>query len=251
MSLTSSGLVSVSIVSHGQLAMVNDLLSDIEKYCLSTPLEVVLTINIEEINKLDVNQYSYPIKTIKNDLPKGFGANHNQAFKAASGVYFCVLNPDVRLKFNPFPALVDVLQSSAAGVCAPLVVNSDDQLEESARRFPSPMRIFKKIVGSKKGSDYQISDELLFPDWVGGMFMLFRSTVYKQMHGFDERYFLYYEDVDICARLTNLGMQVVLCPASEVVHLAQRASHKSLKYLRWHISSMLRFFMTPAYWHLL
>lgn len=251
MNLNEVGLVSVSVVSHGQLAMVADLLADLEKYCLSSHLEVVVTINTNELNEVNLELYSYPIKIIKNDRPKGFGANHNQAFKAASGSFFCVLNPDVRLVENPFPALIKVLQSTQVGVCAPLVINMDGAVEDSARRFPNPWTILNRIISGKRLADYTLGHVELLPDWVGGMFMLFRSTTYQQINGFDERYFLYYEDVDICARLTNLGFYVVHCPVVRVVHLAQRASHKSLKYLRWHITSMLRFFATPAYWRLL
>ena len=244
-------LVSVSVVSHGQLAMVADLLADIEEYCLSSRLEVILTINTKEMIEFNLEYYSYPINIIYNDRPKGFGANHNQAFKAASGSFFCVLNPDVRLVANPFPALIKVLQSTQVGVCAPLVISMDGAVEDSARRFPNPWTILKRIISGKRSADYTLGHEVLLPDWVGGMFMLFRSTTYQQINGFDERYFLYYEDVDICARLTNLGFDVVLCPVVRVVHLAQRASHKSLKYLRWHVTSILRFFATPAYWRLL
>lgn len=244
-------LVSVSVVSHGQLAMVLDLLADIQEFCCSTPLEVLLTLNIDEIGDIEVSQYSYPVSIIKNEEPKGFGANHNQAFRAASGMFFCVLNPDVRLITDPFPALIDVLKQTNVGVCAPLVMNTGGHLENSARKFPTPLTILKKVVGRGSSADYAIGNGLLSPDWVGGMFMCFRSVLYKQVNGFDERYFLYYEDVDLCARLTNLGFKVVFCPASKVIHLAQHTSHKSIKYLRWHISSMLRFFMTPAYWRLL
>jgi N-acetylglucosaminyl-diphospho-decaprenol L-rhamnosyltransferase len=251
MNFLGSDLLSVSVVSHCQLDMISDLLSDLERYCFLTPLEVVLTINIAEINKLDIGLYSFPIKIINNEQPKGFGANHNQAYIAALGSYFCVLNPDIRLVADPFPALMSVLQDEKVGVCAPLVVNKDGAVENSARRFPNPWTVLKRFISGKKASDYVIAQEPVLPGWVGGMFMLFRSETYREINGFDERYFMYYEDVDICARLTNLRFKVVLCTASKVIHLAQRTSHKSLKYLRWHVTSMLRFFMTPSFWHLL
>jgi N-acetylglucosaminyl-diphospho-decaprenol L-rhamnosyltransferase len=251
MKLQNANLISLSIVSHGQIEMVTNLLSDIEKHCLSTPLEVLLTINIPEKNEIDIGLYSYPIKIIENAYPKGFGANHNQAFSAASGVYFCVLNPDIRFIEDPFPTLLNLVQDPLVGVCAPQVIDKDGKVEDSARRFPNPWTIFKRLIIYKRSPDYVIANESLLPDWVGGMFMLFRSAIYQRINGFDERYFLYYEDVDICARLTNSGFNVVLCPQSVVVHLAQRASHRNIKYLRWHVTSMLRFFMTPSYWHLL
>jgi hypothetical protein len=88
---------------------------------------------------------------------------------------------------------------------------------------------------------------LVTADWVAGMFMLFPRTVFAQLNGFDEDYFLYYEDVDLCGRLALAGWRVVVCPASRVVHHAQRSSHRSLTYLRWHITSMLHFFLSPVY----
>lgn len=73
------------------------------------------------------------------------------------------------------------------------------------------------------------------------MFMLFPRTVYEQLGGFDETYFLYYEDVDLCARLRKLGYRVGYCADVSVVHDARRASHSNLSYLRRHLASMARF----------
>lgn len=74
------------------------------------------------------------------------------------------------------------------------------------------------------------------------MFMLFRSQDFERLGGFDERYFLYYEDVDICVRAGQQGMRVVACPKVSVVHDARRDSRRSFKHLRWHLASMVRFF---------
>jgi hypothetical protein len=79
------------------------------------------------------------------------------------------------------------------------------------------------------------------------MFMLFPACTYQSVGGFDERYFLYYEDVDLCARLRLLGHEIVLCPDATVMHHARRASHRNFRYLRWHLGSMARFFLSPAY----
>jgi GT2 family glycosyltransferase len=132
-------------------------------------------------------------------------------------------------------------------VAAPLVLGVAGEVEDSARDFPSPLRIACKALGRCKGGNYAIGADLVHPDWVGGMFMLFLSAVYQSAGGFDERYFLYYEDVDLCARLRLLGYLVVLCPQARVVHHARRSSHRNLRYLRWHVGSMTRFFLSPVY----
>jgi len=80
------------------------------------------------------------------------------------------------------------------------------------------------------------------PEWVAGMFMLFHSEDFARLKGFDERFFLYYEDVDICVRAWRDGLKVAACPRVSVVHDARRDSRRSLPHLRWHLASMARYF---------
>lgn len=243
--------VSISVVSHGQAMLVDQLLSDIESYCSATSIELILTLNLEESLPFDPDSFYFKINVIRNEAPLGFADNHNQAFEHATGQFFCVLNPDIRLNSNPFPALLEALVDEAVGVVAPLVLGEGGRIEDSARHFPSPLKILCKFVGRCKGRDYLIENEMIYPDWVGGMFMLFPRAVFKQLGGFDQRYFLYYEDVDLCARLRLSGHEVVLCPAAKVIHYAHRSSHQNFRYFRWHLNSMLRFFFSNVYWRLL
>ena len=240
--------ISISVVSHLQMALVAKLLGDLEAHCQGSHFELLLTLNLEEDLLFDPGDFSYRIKIVRNAVPIGFGANHNRAFSHATGKYFCVLNPDIRLSNNPFPALLSGLNDSSAGVVAPLVLNEIGAVEDSARRFPSPLTILMKLFGRSPGSDYAIRDLPISVDWVGGMFMLFSCDVFERLKGFDERYFLYYEDVDICARLELLGQHALISPLAIVVHRAQRASHRHFRYWRWHLTSMFRFFLSSVYW---
>jgi N-acetylglucosaminyl-diphospho-decaprenol L-rhamnosyltransferase len=243
----SKNLLSISVVSHGQMVMVAQLMKDIHENCEQLDLELILTLNLDEELLFQTSDFFYPVKVIRNLIPKGFGANHNQAFKQALGQYFCVINPDIRFKYNPFSALLAHLKDITVGVVAPWVVGPSGEIEDSMRRFPTPLIILSKVVGLSNKSDYLMTTGSIEPDWVGGMFMLLSQKVFEQLHGFDERYFLYYEDVDLCGRLCLAGLRVVVCPDSQVVHHAQRSSRRSLKYLRWHLASMLRFFLSPVY----
>lgn len=99
-----SSILSISVVSHAQGVLVSQLLADIGKHC-DLPLEVVLTLNVPEPFSPTPSDYGFPIKVISNAEPKGFGSNHNAAFKHAQGEFFCVINPDIRLNGDPFPAL--------------------------------------------------------------------------------------------------------------------------------------------------
>lgn len=240
-------LLSISVVSHRQMALIAGLMQDIHENCAALNIEFILTLNQDEELVFHEQDFFFPIKVIKNLAPKGFGANHNQAFKQADGQFFCVINPDIRFSSDPFSLLLTQLKNPALGVIVPLVVGITGELEDSVRRFPTPSIILAKVFGHGRRGDYSLVSGEIEPDWVGGMFMLFPRQVFDRVHGFDERYFLYYEDVDICGRLRLAGYRVVVCTGSQVVHHAQRSSHRSLKYLRWHLTSMLRFFLSPVY----
>ena len=239
--------ISISVVSHSQIDLVAQLLGDLDAHCRDSNFELILTLNLDEALPFALDSFSYPVKLVRNAMPTGFSANHNQAFTHATGRHFCVMNPDIRLSSNPFNALLACLEDSSVGVVAPLVLDEEGEVEDSARRFPSPLKILCKVFGRCGGPDYAINDAPIYPDWVGGMFMLFPRGIFERLGGFDERYFLYYEDVDICGRLRLLGYEVALCPQARVAHHAQRSSHRDFRYLRWHVRSMARFFLSPVY----
>lgn len=239
--------ISISVVSHGQMQMIKHLLQNIQVHCIGQSIEFILTHNIQEDTAFSVSDFWFPIQVIRNPSPKGFGANHNQAFQIAKGRYFCVLNPDIRFDSCPFEGLLSCFKGPQIGVLAPLVLNPSGQMEDSVRRFPTPQKIFSKLISKSQLPDYVFESENRAVDWVGGMFMLFPCPVFQSLNGFDERYFLYYEDVDICARLSLSNLQTRVCPQIRVVHHAQRSSHRHLKYLAWHLGSILRFFTSPVY----
>jgi len=242
-SADNSAQVTVSIVSHGHGSLVSSLLDDLATHC-GRDIGVILTLNISESVTMGEGAYPFPVELIRNEAQKGFGANHNAAFEHCRSAYFCVLNPDIRISENPFPQLVETLRNRKVGVVAPRILDPLGNIEPSARRFPTPWFIVRKLFHSTAGLESRPEQTALSPDWVAGTFMLFRSEVYFELTGFDERYFLYYEDVDLCRRLRRRGYDVRLLPSVSAVHDARRESRRSLRHLRWHLASMLRFMVT-------
>lgn len=239
--------ITISIVSHLQAKLIDSLVSDLARHCSNDKIEILLTLNLPEDLPFMLNNHPFPLRILKNARPLGFAANHNKAFAEAEGQFFCVLNPDVRLSRNPFPILLPFLDNPKIGVIAPQVTNSAGDLENSSRCFPTPLEIFGKILGQTSVTQEPTAQDVLFPDWVAGMFMLFPREVFREIGGFDTQYFLYYEDVDLCARLALKGYRVALCQNVSVIHDARRASHNNFRYLKWHLASLLRFFRSPVY----
>ena len=232
--------VTVSVVSHGQNALVNQLLGDVQRACASR-VSFVLTQNTADPVPFSVDQLGFPVEIIVNREGKGFGANHNAAFQNCRTPYFCVCNPDIRLPSDPFPALMPALADSGVAVAGPLVRSPDGRIEDSARRFPTAASLLRKFFVDSREPDYPADRGPLRVEWLAGMFMLFRSDAYRSIGGFDEAYFLYYEDVDLCHRLAATGKAAVYEPRTEVIHDARRASRREPGLALHHLRSSLRF----------
>jgi GT2 family glycosyltransferase len=229
--------VALSVVSHAQNWLVNLLLGDLAQL-RPAGLSIIVTQNVRDPDALVRRQDA---EVIINDRPQGFGANHNAAFQRCSSPFFCVVNPDIRLNMDPFPALVEALRGLDSAVAGPRVCDPEGRTEDSARRFPTVPRLVRKLFSGVVGPDYPVDQGPLKVDWVAGMFMLFRSEDFRAAGGFDERFFLYYEDVDICRRLLSRGRRCVFQPDASVIHHARRASRRDLRLMGIHAASAARY----------
>ncbi|MBE7527055.1 MAG: glycosyltransferase [Burkholderiales bacterium] len=235
-------MITISIVSHGQSALVEQLLADLARLDISMVTEVLVTLNIPETIAFKPRDYPYPVSVLRNTAARGFGANHNAAFRQAKGELFCVVNPDIRLPDNPFSILIEEIARHSAGVIGPMVVTPDGMVEDNVRHFPVLTSLAAKLLGYGDGRYvFTARDKTFAADWVAGMFMLFRARDFRAVGGFDEAFFLYYEDVDICARMWKSGRSVLVCPNVRVIHNAQRSSRRNLRYMKWHALSLARY----------
>jgi len=250
--------IHLSIISHGQWSMIRHLLGDLSQLNCSKRLQITLTFNIKESFCIEPSNFPFPIHIIENSHVKGFGENHNTAFHQPPDIkqrkYFAVINPDIRIKEDVFSILIASMndnnelkkKQTPIGVISPAIKNSQGELEDGARELPTPWRILKKLFGQKKHWHYNTNEQYQ-PDWIAGMFMLFKADDFATIDGFNMTYFLYYEDVELCSRLWLDGFCIVVKPDIAVVHNAQRSSHRKLTFLLWHLSSMARFFLSAVY----
>jgi N-acetylglucosaminyl-diphospho-decaprenol L-rhamnosyltransferase len=232
-------LITISIVSHGQLALVRPLLEQLDRHARSMIDKVVLTLNISEPDLLAGMSCGIDIERIENAQPLGFGANHNQAFARCGSAWFLVLNPDIRLDADVLSPLVAQAEADS-GLLTPRILEPGKPAPEQHRALLTPLEILRRRKPGYARPPV--------PAWIPGLFMLFRSTAYAQVGGFDERFFMYGEDFDICARLRLAGWKLQVGEELTARHDAQRESHRSKRYLYWHVSSLLKVWLSPVFW---
>jgi GT2 family glycosyltransferase len=238
--------LTLSIISHGHVADVVLLLKDIQEH-VKKNIKIIITLNIPEHNTLLKDFPFLQIKIIQNQSPKGFAENHNQAFKVSKSTYFAVINPDIRLNStDPFKNLLSFLSNNSnSGIATPIILNQEGSQEDFIRKNLTPLSLIKKYMLHKKRLNESISKDDFF--WIAGMFMVFNSEIYKEINGFDTRFFLYCEDCDICIRLFLKNYTLNVVKDISVIHNAHRSSHKSLKYLVLHITSLFRLWFSFSF----
>ena len=231
--------ITISIVSHGQLALVQPLLEQLDRYSHASIAKIVLTVNIPEPDVLAGRTWGFEVERIDNAAPQGFGANHNQAFAHCGTPWFLVLNPDIRFDSDVLSPLI-AQAAPDAGLMTPRILEPGKTVPEPHRALITPF----EIVGRKKPGYVRPA----VPAWIPGLFMLFRSEVYRQVGGFDERFFMYGEDFDICARTRLAGWTLQVGEDLVARHDAQRESHRSKRYLYWHVTSLLKVWLSRSFW---
>lgn len=228
----------VSIVSHGHGAMLQRLLHQLAgASCIA---RVVVTHNIPEpAPEAPAQGWPFALDTVVNASPRGFGANHNRALQGAVEPFVCVLNPDVQLLAGqePFGALIDAASLDGVGCAYPVQVDEAGRVQDSEREIPTPLALWRRRV---------LGQPQTRVEWVNAACIVLPLPVWQAVKGFDEAYFMYCEDVDLCLRVRLVGLRLQRA-AARIVHEGQRASGRKWRHLAWHVRSLLRLWSSDVY----
>jgi GT2 family glycosyltransferase len=171
-----------------------------------------------------------PVTTVRSTRNRGFAAGCNLGVAHASAPYVLLLNPDARIAAPALDALAAVLDADATvGIAAPRILEQDGSLAHSQRRFPRRRSTFAQALFLHRlwpraaWTDELVRDPAAYevagsPEWVSGACMLVRRSTLEALGGLEERYFLYCEDIDLCARMHHAGFSVRFVPEAVVHH---------------------------------
>ena len=188
---------------------------------------------------------------LRNERNVGFARAHNQILSKVKGLsqFHLILNPDIRFTSEVINQLIAQMKANPSiGLSAPRVLYPSGELQYTARRYPTLFEVVYRRLGwfSKRihRNEYRDQDltQTFNPDFLHGCFLLFKTDDFVRINGFDERYFLYMEDVDICRKLDEIEKKKLYYPHVEVTHIFKKASAKKLPLLVIHLSSAIKYF---------
>jgi len=202
------------------------------------------------------------IRLIFSSKNLGFGGGNNLAAKTAQGEYLMFINSDVYVIDNSIKVLVDFIRRNpTAGAAGPKLLNGDKSLQYTCCRFHKPLTpIFRRtFLGNtqtgKKENDYHIyadwdhnSNQEV--DWVQGSCLIIPKKIFEKVGPFDNQFFMYFEDTDLCKRIWRAGYKVYYVADAQMVHMhrKQSADKEGLgaltnKITLFHISSWFKYFL--------
>lgn len=247
MTTTATPEWTLSVVSHGHGTAVRQLLLALARCLDPGRYEILLTLNLPEAEAPLVEAWPGALRLIRNTRPQGFGTNHNSAFRQARGHLLAAIDPDLRLAEDPFPPLSEALADPAVGIVSTRVLDEHGAVADHARSLPTLARLLRRHAAGEPSSYDRALDRELEVHWVAGLFMALRRETFERLGGFDPRYHMYCEDVDLCLRAWNAGLAVRVVPAAWVTHPARRQTFRRTRHFLWHARSLARLWTSPTF----
>ena len=256
--------LSVIIVNYNHKYFPKLAVEALEKSKTDFSFEIIVVDNastdIESLGFLLKAREDKRITLITSPENVGFGRGNNLGVEAANGEYIFFHNPDVTVKEDSLQKMVNFLERHKdIGLIGPKLIYSSGVIQDSCRRhmgffdlvlhrtFLGRLPMFKDRLKKYLMEDFD-HDKVQDVDLITGAAMMMPSKVYRQIGGFDKRYFLFMEDFDLCRMVHNAGYRVVYYPEAEVNHYHKRLSQGSMlnvlgKKVFWlHLSSAIKYF---------
>ncbi|MDD3626423.1 MAG: glycosyltransferase family 2 protein [bacterium] len=233
-------MISVIIVNFRAYPELNDCLDSL--VTSQEDLEVIVIDNGSLKNEFNALSLKYKGNGRFRFYPKednpGFPAAANLGYKYSSGEILLFLNPDIVAGPNTLKMALDYFNEDAPGVLGCMHLSPDQRVQISFGYFPTLSRELKwKRLWNLRDSDYDLFtkriaaflSEPVEVDWVSGSFMMISRKLFEETGGFNEEYFMYFEDIELCRKVKYLKKNVVFNPKIHVLHYHGKSAEKNKK----------------------
>ncbi|OEE68519.1 glycosyl transferase [Enterovibrio norvegicus] len=240
----------ISVINHGH----DDLITSRGTLpTLAKNYTVVLRSNTTPTDALIQYSEDAGIYLIHDGYTKGFATNNNAVFDYCQSMlgmtdkdYFLVLNPDVDISTESMERLLNLSIAKDSDISAINLFRDEafTVYDNSIRHYHELLAPLKSLLGIKRTDVYDkdVISEPIEIDWAAGSFLLFKAMTYRKLEGFDEKYFMYFEDADLCTRANRSGYRVTYFPSIKAVHFASHQNRKLLsKHFYWYVKSSIRY----------
>lgn len=222
-------MVSIIVLSYNTKDLLSACLRSVFS-CLKVPFEVIVVDNASEDGSVEmVNKQFKKAKMVVNRTNLGFSKGNNIGVKHVKGDYLLFLNSDTKLLTHNVSDMVELCeQEGKIAVVGGKFTTPRGLIEKSFGQTYNLLALLQYLLGERTSLlAHEAPKRVQDVDWVSGGFMLVRKDVFERMGGFDERFFMYVEDMEFCYRVKRLGYRVVYYPNAIILHEGQGSSSRS------------------------
>lgn len=246
--------LTISIVTYNNSDTISRALDSIMQSTL--PSRVIVVDNASQDGTLELIKTQYPHIEWIASTNVGFGAGHNKAITHTMGQsdYHLIMNPDIYFEQNVLATLITYMEKNKdIGLIMPKILYPDDGMQYLCKLLPTPFDLigrrffpgFLKAFIKKRLLRYELRDKdyhsMMNVPHLSGCFMLVRAEVFQHIGVFDERFFMYLEDVDFSRRI-HARYKTLYYPTATVYHQYHKGSYKRWKHLKYHVLSAIKYF---------
>jgi len=220
------------------------IISACKKINSNIPFEFII-VNNDTVEKIDFISEKYSnVKIINNKENVGFGAGNNIGAKEAQGEFILFLNPDAEIISNNLENVFKQFSSNEKiGALGSGLLNSSDDVQVwSSGLEINLLNLILNNLGFLKSKKIWESKEKVFTDWVSGAAMFTKRSFFKEVGGFDEDYFMYFEDMDFCRRIRENGQKVLYFPEFQVKHMNGKSYNSERSQKKDYYNSQEKYF---------
>lgn len=249
-------ILSICIVVYKTYRDVIECIKLIEKHTDKRILKKIYIVDNSPIGtegtadfKQFVELYS-DIVYIESGENLGFGRGHNKVIPLIDSKYHAIVNPDILLDRDAFSSIISYMNDSDdVGMVIPRIVDENGVLQKVYREELTVLDMFIRMFCNGHFKSRQDKHTLQYKDYTKvfqvpfgqGSFLVIRTDLFKELNGFDDGYFMYLEDADLCRRV-NQNSKLVYYPDAQVIHKWEQGSHKNKTLFKYHVNSMIYYF---------
>lgn len=241
-------MISIIVIEYNSVDEISQCIKSVKKYCSNIDYELIISSNSCYTKDKQISlTHEFPdVIWSFNKHNGGFAYGMNRGLKQANGDYMVIMNPDVEIK-GSLTILTDFMKShEKVGAIAPQILGHDGSIQDSCRKFVTPIRFIwrqiRRLLTDKTsindGFDYNKTQTV---ECLIGAFIMVTRTVYNTVGGLDESFFMYAEDIDWCTRIWKAGYEVVYIPELKVIYEGSRSARSNKKYAKIFIDSHIKY----------
>jgi GT2 family glycosyltransferase len=232
--------ISIIIPSYKSERYLPHCIQSLQESLFGVSYEIIIFNNAA--SPIEIILPSENVIIINNDSNIGFAKACNKASSVATSDILFFLNPDTELVSGNFKDLLSFFDSKT-GIISPLLLTTTGKIQPWSMGYAiTPFEVLRNNIGSIRSKELWLKEGDMNPDWVSGAAFAIKKSVFNKLNGFDENFFMYFEDVDLCKRIKESDLEIKILSSISIIHTGGHSANNNVSQKKQYYESQDYYF---------